>query len=807
MYTTTLKQLAKDCNGQLINYYADQELVGISTNSKEMNNSQIFIPLVGEKFNGHDYVLEAFQNKAFVSLYNKNLNHEHIKSPLILVEDTTKALGLIAKAQLKRINCAVIAITGSNGKTSTKDILFQLLSPYFQCYKTPGNRNNEIGLPLAILEMDLKTQIAILEMGMSAPNEIDYLTSIATPDLAVITNIGNAHLNDLGSLENIALAKLEILNHTNTNVPIIMNGDNPLLVKLFKQKKYPNTLLTYGFNQNNDFVISNLGFFSDQTIFSIDPFTPEPIKTNLLGSHQAANVTAALLAANHYVEDLNGLISQLHNINLTKQRNEIFQLNQATIIDDSYKSNPESLEAALYLLHQYQNGGSKIAVLGDMLDLGIDEISFHQKISVLIDKLKIDRLYTYGNLSQHFHDFNNVIGQHFDTKEALINAIKPWLLQNSTILFKAAHALAFDQIISQLKTNLNKPNVALVCGGKGSEYSVSLSSAKSVLANFPHDLFQLYLIVIGQDKHWYYTTANGEQLVSGDWIKLNDTQPISFTSQPQTMVLEKSQRTIKIDCAFIMCHGKYGEDGILQQVFSNADIPFTGCDAQSSILCYDKDLTHRILDTYNFSQKARYQTFTHLIDFELYQKLCVYLGNKMIIKPAREGSSYGISVVNDYTEFQKGFLEAQKYDQKVVIEQFINGFEVGCALLEKDGQLITGRPDQIVIKNDFFDFEAKYEFKDASIICPAEINPYLEEQIKQLATKIFNYLGCRDFSRADFFISNDQIYFNEINTIPGFTDHSRFPSMLAAINISYPEIIKTLIENALRRKHEHKSMD
>lgn len=802
MYTTTLKQLAKDCNGQLINYYADQPISGISTNSKEMNNCQIFIPLVGSRFNGHDYVLEAFKNQAFVALHNRNIPHDHIKSPLILVDDTTKALGLIARAHIKRINCAIIAITGSNGKTSTKDILFQLLSPYFKCYKTPGNRNNEIGLPLAILEMDTNTQIAILEMGMSSLNEIDYLTSIATPDLAIITNIGNAHLNDLGNLENIAKAKLEILNHTNSTTPIIMNGDNPLLLQMFKQMNYPNNYLTYGFNQNNDYVISNVGHFIDQTIFSIDPLTPQPIHTNLLGSHQAANISAALLAASHYVDDFDGLVEQLKNIHLTKQRNEIFQLNQAIIIDDSYKSNPESLESALYLLNQYQNPGVKIAVLGDMLDLGIDEISFHQKISVLIDKLKLDRLYTFGNLSQHFHDFNQVIGQHFETKEALLQAIKPWLNQNSTILFKAAHALAFDQLISQLKTNISKPSVALVCGGKGSEYSVSLSSMKSVLENFPNDLFDYHLIVIGQNKCWYYTEASGQQLVDGSWQELPSTEPVSLSYENKTFILHKSKREIKIDCAFIMCHGKYGEDGILQQVFSNADIPFTGCDAQSSILCYDKDLTHRILDTYNFRQKAKYQTFTQLIDFDIYQKLCLYLGNKMIIKPAREGSSYGISVVNDYTQFKEGFINAQKFDKKIVVEEFIQGFEVGCAILEKDGQLIIGRPDQIVIKNDFFDFEGKYEFKDASIICPAQINANLEEQLKLLATKIFTYLGCRDFSRADFFISNEQIFFNEINTIPGFTDHSRFPSMLKEINISYKEIIKTLIENALRRNHE-----
>ncbi len=250
-----------------------------------------------------------------------------------------------------------------------------------------------------------------------------------------------------------------------------------------------------------------------------------------------------------------------------------------------------------------------------------------------------------------------------------------------------------------------------------------------------------------------------------------------------------------------MIHGKYGEDGVLQAILKQGGIAYTGCDQESSILCYDKDLTHRLLDLEKIT-KAKYRTLKQLISESDYEELVRYLGQKMIIKPAREGSSYGISVVQDYNEFYEGLRDALKFDSKVVIEEFIEGVELGCAVLEDKNELLVGEVDEIELHTAFFDFEAKYAFKDAQIHCPARVPLDIQEQTKKIAKKIFRLLDCKGFARVDFFYGNNgNLYFNEINTIPGFTSHSRFPSMMKAVGISYKDIIVTLIENALNQ-HE-----
>lgn len=452
MITRSLRSLAQMCQGELINITVNPEVSGVYINTREYGGEEIFVPIVGQNFDGHDYVSAAFEQGARVALFQKDHDYQSIERPLILVEDTTKALGDLARSFRKQLEAKVIAITGSNGKTSMKDILSHLLTPYFEVTKTLGNFNNEIGLPRTILSGDDETNLFVLEMGMSALGEIEYLQSIAHSDVAVITSIGKAHLADLGSVENIIEAKLEILKHLNPAGTLIVHGDHEGLMARINEINPDVKMITYGHLPHNDVVISEVYQFKDRIVFHCEALSDEPISVPLLGKHQALNTTGALLAARVLLHvDVSALVERLETLELTSHRNEVVYINDSIIIDDSYKSNPEALKLSLELLSQYPSDGRKVAVLGDMLDLGEDEVAYHQEISRLIASLDIDRVYTYGRLADHFHDNHHKIGAHFDDLDDLYQAVSVWLDQPSVILFKAANSNRLFDVVNRLK--------------------------------------------------------------------------------------------------------------------------------------------------------------------------------------------------------------------------------------------------------------------------------------------------------------------------------------------------------------------
>lgn len=800
MIQVNLQKLAHLCEGTLINVMVNPEVQGVYINTRTHQQQEIFVPIVGPNFDGHDFVEHAFQQGARVALFQKDHDYSEYQKPLILVDDTTLALQTLAKNYRESLDIKVVGITGSNGKTSTKDILYSLLSKQAKTLKTEGNMNNEIGVPLTLLRLSTNDRFAIIEMGMSALGEIDLLGQMVQPDIALITSIGHAHVSDVGSLEQVMEAKLEIVNHLHPHGFLVLNGDEPLLLEALSKKQPVQRVITYGTSSNLHFIISNIVQFADRLVFYCEQLSSDPIELNLLGEHQASNATGAIITTQLLGFTLQEIRMNLTNIHLTSSRLEVLNIEQAIILDDSYKSNPEALSQSLKLLAHYPAPGKKIAVLGDMLDLGVEEVDLHRQIGHLLAEYDIDRLYTLGPLALHFHEGNEIIHEHFESLEALQEAVEPWLFQPSTILVKASNSLNFTSMIKHFNQQYNRPNVALICGGKGSEYLVSLSSTYSVMQHFPHDQYQLTLVVVDQQGHWWTGPFTVEEIETDTWRDNPEVREIALVpGNAQSLLYLDDFSRFTVDVFFNMMHGKYGEDGILPALLQASNFKYTGCDLESSILCYDKDITHRLLDLEGI-RKAKYRTLTELVDEQTYEDLVDYLGEKQILKPAREGSSYGISIAEDFTSFNQALVEALRFDDKVVVEEFINGFELGCAVLERQGQLITGECDEIELHTAFFDYDAKYAFKDAQIHCPARITPAQSQRVQEISKLIFRLLGCQDFARVDFFLGNDGfIYFNEINTIPGFTSHSRFPSMMAAVGISYPEIITTLIENGLAR--------
>ncbi len=457
MIIRNLKEIQKMCGGSnLAKKYEDLSINGVSIDSRNIEKNQLFIPLSGDKFNGHEFLDKAIENGALASLWNKDEALPKVDFPLILVEDTLLALQSLARSYRLEVNPKVVGITGSNGKTSTKDILASLLASQYKTHKTLGNFNNHIGLPLTILNMDEDVEMAVLEIGISDFGEASLLTSIAKPNLALVTNIGEAHLEDLKTRENIVRAKLEILEGLDSEGLFIYPGDEEILKDKIKSIEKKFKTMSFGSSDFNDFQYEKISldekgsFFTLKNIESPDFFLP------MLGSHQISNSTAAILVARYFNISFDNIKKALLNVDKTKMRSELIRGKGFSLINDSYNSNPTSLSAALETLYSMEAYDQKIIILGDMLGLGEDNIKMHKYIGSKIDKNQVAYLFTLGPLSRHLADEAKLnLGDDrvfsYDSKDKVKDHIRRIIKKNSLILVKASRAFGLEELVFTLK--------------------------------------------------------------------------------------------------------------------------------------------------------------------------------------------------------------------------------------------------------------------------------------------------------------------------------------------------------------------
>jgi D-alanine--D-alanine ligase len=351
-----------------------------------------------------------------------------------------------------------------------------------------------------------------------------------------------------------------------------------------------------------------------------------------------------------------------------------------------------------------------------------------------------------------------------------------------------------------------KTKLAILFGGKSDEYSVSLHSAAAIINNVPEELFDATLIGITQEGKWLLYEGKADKINDDTWHKGNLSPVLlnmgdDFKGLVKLNLDDNTFEKIELDCIFPVLHGRNGEDGTIQGLCQMTGIPFVGCDMTSSAVCMDKDFTHIICENAGI-ETAPYMSAVNsnkLNVKKLYEEAFEKLSLPMFIKPANNGSSIGISKVRNYDEFEKGIMEAFQHDNKVVIEKMIEGFEIGCAVLGNE-ELMIGEVDEIDTKNDFFDYVEKYSQHNSKIHCPARISDELKLEAKKIAEKTYRALGCKGLSRVDMFVTpENKIYLNEINTIPGLTDLSRYPSMLRKIGIEYRDLIIKLVELAMEQ--------
>lgn len=340
-------------------------------------------------------------------------------------------------------------------------------------------------------------------------------------------------------------------------------------------------------------------------------------------------------------------------------------------------------------------------------------------------------------------------------------------------------------------------SIAILFGGKSSEYEVSLQSAGAILKHFPYEKYNLYLIGITKQGEWYHYQGSIEKILNDTWHyeKMNRVNVCLDPNYRAVMEIKNEGLEYHhLDALLPVLHGKNGEDGTVQGLLELANIPIIGCGLLSSALCMDKLRAHEIVKGQGI--KVAPGVIVTKND-NVFEKV-FDLHFPMFVKPLKAGSSYGISKVFNHQELNLAVLHALNYDSFILVEEEIPGFEVGCAVIGND-ELQVGLVDEIELSGEFFDYKEKYTPKSSKIHLPARLDNFLIKKIQDTAMVIYRTLGCQTFARIDLFITPDnEIYFNEVNTIPGFTVNSRFPQMMKGIGYDFPKLIRTIIEMGLK---------
>jgi UDP-N-acetylmuramoyl-tripeptide--D-alanyl-D-alanine ligase len=452
-----LDQIAERTSGKILQGSPSLVFSRFNIDSRLVGSGDLFFALISER-NGHDFIHDSAQNGAAGAVVSQNVSPPQKDFALLEVNNTLQALQTLAKKILSEQNTKVIGITGSAGKTTTKEVTYSLLSPLFNTLKSEGNYNNHIGLPLSLLNLTPRHELAVLEMGMSSAGEISTLTDIAPPDIAVITNIHPVHLEFFNSVEEIALAKKEILDGKKKDGAAVLNGDDILVRKISQQTQ--GEKIFFGLSRNNDIRASNIkknGITGMSFEFSYGKDQAELFLpffyTSYLYNFLAASGTAFVLDV-----PFEEILSRAASLQPYSKRGILHNVKgNIKLIDDSYNSNPAALESALTDLVDLP-GKRKIAILGDMLELGKNEADFHTHAGKQAAKLGIDLLVTIGPLSLKIAEGalseglskNKIIS--FEDSEEAAEKIEPLLEEGDTILVKGSRGIKTEKIVNKIKS-------------------------------------------------------------------------------------------------------------------------------------------------------------------------------------------------------------------------------------------------------------------------------------------------------------------------------------------------------------------
>lgn len=436
--------------------FQEVSIEGVSIDSRKITPGNLFIPFKGEHSDGHRFVEDALKKGAAAALWQKDVPNPPADLPILVVEDTLLALQELARSYRNELDVKVVGITGSNGKTTVKDMTANLLALEYKVQKTEGNYNNHIGMPLTILSLDEDTDIAVLEMGMSGRGEIEFLSRLARPDVVAITNIGESHLQDLGSREAIAQAKLEIIEGLNENGGLIIYfGDEMLLREGLSGYQGRADIKTFGRVSTNDLYPVELETNQNGSTFKINGVETE-FALPVLGAHNVLNALSAMLAAQYFQIPFQKMNDGFSSLRLTNMRMELVEgKNGEKIINDAYNASPTSMKAAIDLVSNLPDYDRKILVLGDMLELGEKEKEFHVEMGKYIDPEKIDYVFTFGRLGAEIASGAKKIFSaervfSYTEKPSLIEELEKYTNDETLVLVKASRGMKLEEVVNAL---------------------------------------------------------------------------------------------------------------------------------------------------------------------------------------------------------------------------------------------------------------------------------------------------------------------------------------------------------------------
>ena len=435
----------------------DKYITGVSIDSRNVIKDSLFIPIKGATVNGHSFVKDAIKNGVTATLWNIDEPNPPLDIAVILVEDTVKGLQGLSRYYRNKLKTKIVGVTGSNGKTSTKDITAAILSQKYKTQKTMGNYNTEIGVPFTLLSLNEDCEAAVIEMGMERKGEIDFLTDLVQPAVAIITSVGLVHIDNFPSIEEIAKAKLEIVKGIKDGGLFIYFGDDRLIEETVRNTEINESIRkqTFGLNKNNTIWLKEFNQDLDGITIRVSDESFDELHIDILGKHQALNAMAAILAAQEFGMNPEEIRSGLLKIEKTGLRNEVININKCKILNDCYKSNPVSINAALNIFELFKSK-KKIAVLGDML--GYREMShdIHYNVGENLLHYHIDELITIGKEAKYIakaakENTNIKSIVEFDTKEEAALYLKKYLSEDCTILVKGSRFLKLEYIANKLK--------------------------------------------------------------------------------------------------------------------------------------------------------------------------------------------------------------------------------------------------------------------------------------------------------------------------------------------------------------------
>lgn len=456
-----VKDIIRICNGKLICGNEETVCEKFCRDSRTVSEGEVYLGIKGETYHGSTFYKEALKNGAIgCILQDVEISEEDIDTYknqfIIKVEDVVKALCKIAEYKRSLYNIPVIGITGSVGKTSTKDMIASVMGTKYNVLKTEANHNNDIGLPLTILKLK-EHDAMVLEMGMSGLREISVLTNIAKPTTAVITIIGSSHVGELGSRENILKAKLEILEGLSKEGALIINNDNDLLNFWNTNNKDNHKHITYGIENNSDLIAKDIKVNEDGSTYVLQLEGKEyTVNIPVPGRHFVYNSLAAIAVGLENGIEIEKAIQGIANFSLTKSRMEVLKNKEnVTIINDCYNASYESVKAALEYVSSI-NANKKIAVLGDVLELGEYSKEMHQKMGEEVVKNNIDILVTVGTEAKIIantvkNSAKNINVHSFENNAEASNLLKELIEENDVILVKASHGMHFEEIVNSIK--------------------------------------------------------------------------------------------------------------------------------------------------------------------------------------------------------------------------------------------------------------------------------------------------------------------------------------------------------------------